>query len=898
MIFLFTDIEGSTERWETRTEAMRDAVRRHDDLMRDAMETNGGDVFKTVGDAFCVTFPSAGQALQAALQAQRELRAHDWNAVDGLRVRMALHGGEADERGGDYFGTAVNRVARLLSAGHGGQILVSDVAAAALDDPLPDGVALRHLGTFQLKDLRAPERVYQVVARDLPADFKPLRTLEAVPNNLPRQTSGFVGREDDIAHIRELMRESTLVTIAGAGGVGKTRIALQCAADGLDREKDGAWFIDLAQISDPALVASTMLGALHVKDTEGDALDALVAYLVDREVLLLPDNCEHVVEEAARIIRAVRQRCPRVTVLATSREPLHLEGERVYRLPPLDDVDALRLFVQRAQAASQHFALGDDNARAIETICRQLDGIPLAIELAAARVNVLSPEELSHRLAERFRLLKGATRGALPRQQTLRALIDWSHDLLGDEEKTLFRRLAAFSGGCTFEAASVVCADRMVEGDDVLDVLSSLVDKSLVVAGIDETNRRFTLLESIRDYARERLDQAEETPRVTALHAAYFAERAGELYAQWDRNPSASAVKPMLPEIANVRAALQWALADGGDPQLGARLAADSGPLFIQLSLLGEGAEWCTRALTTDGIAPPVRARLEYMRSMFYNNQALVGPALAAAESALAAFLCTDDERGTVRALSQVAQQYARAGRFDDAKPKANEAIDRARATGDARLLASVTRRCAFSLPPSEIEHARSQFSGAAAILKAAHAGDEAAQVLEWWAEAEAAAGCFDRAADLAIQALSDADETGRMYLTSNIAGYMLAAGEFERAEPFTREALPLAERARHPLLIAIGLAYYSALRAREDARDGARLFGYARAQMAAAKWKGIASDQCARDNILKDLSARVDGDALFALLAEGAAWDERQALAHAQVASSEPSPSSVVPSR
>ncbi len=394
VVFLFTDIEGSTARWESRPDAMRQAVRRHDQAVRTAMEAHDGYVFKTIGDAFCVAFPAAHEALLAALQAQRDLRAQDWSEIDGLHVRMALHAGDADERGGDYFGSAVNRVSRLLAAAHGGQIVISGTVADVLDDELPDGISIRPLGTFRLKDLQQPERVFQIVARDLPAHFKPLRTLEAIPNNLPRQTSGFIGRESDIAGIRKLLRESTLVTIAGAGGVGKTRTALQCAADAMDRMEGGAWFVNLAPIRDPALVSTTILGALHANSGDVDPHEALLSNLSGRELMLLLDNCEHVIGEAARVVSAIRERCPRVTVLATSREGLHLDGEHLYRLPPLEPSDALRLFVQRAQAAAPQFELTDANAPIIEDICRHLDGIPLAIELAAARMSVLSLEEL------------------------------------------------------------------------------------------------------------------------------------------------------------------------------------------------------------------------------------------------------------------------------------------------------------------------------------------------------------------------------------------------------------------------------------------------------------------------------------------------------------------------
>ena len=884
VVFLFSDIEGSTSRWEAFPDAMRDAVRLHDHIVGAAMDEHGGYVFKTVGDAFCVVFPAASEALKAALQAQRALQAQDWSAVDGLRIRVALHAGTADERAGDYFGSAVNRVARLLSAAHGGQIVVSGNVADLLDTALPAEVALQPLGTFRLKDLRQPERVLQVTAPGLPSDFKPLRTLEAVPNNLPQQTTGFIGREHDTARIRELLRVSTLVTIAGAGGSGKTRTALQCAADAMDRMKDGAWFVNLAPISDPALVSSTILRTLHLPAEDSDPQEALLAHLEGRELLLVLDNCEHVVAEAAKIAGAITARCRHVTILATSREALHVQGERVYRLPPLDASDALRLFVQRAQTAQPAFELDEGNAAIIEDLCRHLDGIPLAIELAAARLRVLSLEQLSHRLGERFRLLTGGER-TLPRQQTLQALIDWSYELLAGEEQKLFRRVSIFSDGFTLEAAGSVCSDETLDEWTILDLLTSLVDKSLVVADLEATPR-YHLLESIQQYARRKLTDSDSTAEeIGERHALFFSDLAANLYAQWDRNPTTASVTHVLPDLENIRAALHLTLEDAHDPLLGAQLAGDVAPAFITVSLLGEGVAWCDRALRSAVELPaPVHARLEYVLSMYFNNQARYADALAAAERAAALYRRTEDERGTIRALSQVAQQYARAGRFDDAKPYANEAIERARATGDAQLFAGVMRRCAFSLPPSEIELARTQFSGAVAILRSLRADDEACQLLEWWAEAEAAAGCFDRAIEIGTQALNCADESARMYRASNIAGYALAAGDFERATSYTREGLRLAVQAQHPLLTAIGIAYLAAIRARDDAPEAARLFGYARKQMSAMKWSGIASDRRARENIIQDLANRVGADALFSLFAQGAAWSADEALARAHI--------------
>ncbi len=402
--FLFTDIEGSTVRWDSHRDAMQEALRRHDRILRSAIDANGGVVFKTVGDAFCAAFSSVRGALEGAIDAQRCLAGEDFDAVDGLRVRMAVHVGETDERDGDYFGPAVNRVARLLSAGHGAQVLVSGAAADVVEAQLPDGAGLRHLGTLPLRDLRDPERVFQLIAPGLVSDFKALRALETPPNNLPRQASSFVGRNADLARVKGLLATNTLVTIVGTGGVGKTRLALAAATDVLNDLPDGAWFVDFAPLTDSSLVASSILSALGAdQTTDAPALDVLIGHLKQRGLLLVFDNCEHLIGEVAHIAAAVLAACPEIGVLATSREMLKVTGERVHRLSSLDDAESVALFIERARAVRPDFRADARDVASIEEICRRLDGIALAIELAAARVRSISLDELSRRL--RLRML-------------------------------------------------------------------------------------------------------------------------------------------------------------------------------------------------------------------------------------------------------------------------------------------------------------------------------------------------------------------------------------------------------------------------------------------------------------------------------------------------------------
>ena len=541
LTLLMTDIEGSTRLWEDHPEAMSEALRRHDDLMLTAIERSGGYVFKTVGDAFCAAFPTATDALQAAEAAQRTLIAEPWPEGATVRVRMAFHTGECEERDGDYFGPAVNRVARLTAVAHGGQVVLSQATAEVVRDHLPPGVSLRDMGTHRLKDLSRPEVVFQLDIDGLSAEFPPLRSLDnpALLNNLPEFVSSFVGREHELAHMRALVSDNRLVTLTGAGGAGKTRLAVQVAAELLDGSGDGVWFVDLAPLADPGLVAESVAKAVGVREEPGRPVAAtLIDALRPRRLLVVLDNCEHVVDACAKLADAMLRSCPSVHVIATSRESLGIDGERVFRVPSLslppvgtvtlDRTEALRfeavqLFVDRARSHNTAFALDDANAARVVSVCGHLDGIPLAIELAAARLRSLSIADIEDHLGDRFRLLTGGSRGALPRQQTLRALIDWSYELLNSRDRVVLNRLAIFAGGFDLDAAQTVCATEDVDSFEVIDAIGSLVDKSLVQADPSQNRVRYRLLETIRQYADERLNEhPEELGTAGARHAEVF----------------------------------------------------------------------------------------------------------------------------------------------------------------------------------------------------------------------------------------------------------------------------------------------------------------------------------------------------------------------------------------
>ena len=571
--FLFSDVEGSTRLWEEHPETMRNVLARHDALAAAVIDQYGGILVKSRGEGdslFCV-FALASDATAAVLALQLALTREPWPAETPLRVRMALHTGEPTPRDGDYYGPPVNRCARLRAIAHGGQVLLSDVTHDLGRDSLPPGVSLKPLGEHRLKDLGRPETVFQLCHPDLPFDFPALRSLDQLPNNLPVQVTSFVGREHEIGEVKRLLGSTSLLTLTGSGGSGKTRLALQAAADLLEDSGDGVWLVELASLTDPILVPQSVVSVLGMRVEPGVCPTRTVTeYLKSRHLILILDNCEHLLGACAQLTDALIRSCPRVKVLCTSREGLGIAGETTYRVPslslpgPKDDLriealsqyEAVRLFIDRALAAVPGFSVTNRNAPALASVCSRLDGIPLAIELAAARVAVLPVETINERLDNRFRLLTCGSRTALPRQQTLRALIDWSYDLLSASEQVLLRRLAVFAGGWTLDAGEAACAGEPIDEGDVLDVLTALVEKSLVI--YEEADERYRLLETVRQYARERLLNGGEVEAVRSRHLDFFARLAEEAKAQLGGPSQAVWLDRLEADHDNLRAALDW----------------------------------------------------------------------------------------------------------------------------------------------------------------------------------------------------------------------------------------------------------------------------------------------------------------------------------------------------
>ena len=879
--FLFSDIEGSTTRWDRAPDAMRDAVRLHDALMRAAIARSGGHVFKTIGDAFCVAFHSADDAVVAALEAQRDLDAADFSAVDGLRVRMGIHAGSCDERDGDYFGPPVNRVARLVATAHGGQVILSAAATALARPRLPAGASFRDLGEHRLKDLAEAERVSQLVAPHLRDTFPPLRSLDNLRNNLPLQLDALVGRDEFVARVVAEVASSRLVTLLGAGGVGKTRIAIQAAAELVDGSADGVWFVDLAPLASGAFVADAIASALELGGVVGrSSSDVVVQYVRTRKMLIVLDNCEHVIADAAKIVSEIVRASPECNLLATSREPLGLAGERVVHVPtlevpprgPLSAADALRygavaLFVKRAHAADGKFVLHDDSAETVADIVRRLDGIALAIELAAARVKVLSVPHLAKRLDERFRVLTGGSRTALPRQRTMYALISWSWDLLDERERAFLRRAGIFAGGWTLDAAETVCSGADIDAFDALDILESLVDKSLVGSGGTRDAPRGKLLESMRAFALEKLDESGERDEIALRHAEWMVAFCARMHLAYVA--SDAWFSEMEAEVDNARAAMRWAL-DAGRPAIAARIVLRALCGYWWFRAPHEGLLWTEQSLDAlDAAAEPLLAGGLYgIRGSYLTGRR----SIESYERAVAILAPLSEAGVDISAYSRLTyllgglgSALLNGGRIDEARV----AIDRgirlhaAEGTTKTRGYANVlANRGSCHTAEGRPDDARADFETATEIFSAI---DESAGVAlvelaraetEYLARDVALANALARAAATRYLELDIPVGAAEALAVAAATSYVL--GESDDARERIREALRRATAASVELSACGLLAVASLACDAGDARRAARLAAYVEAREARREER--------TDAIAADLRARLDARLVVSL--------------------------------
>jgi predicted ATPase/class 3 adenylate cyclase len=706
--FLFTDVEGSTRLLERHPEAYRSAIARHHTILCEAVEQNRGSVFETVGDAIYAAFASPRDAVAAALRAQHDLHGASWGEVDPLRVRMGLHTGEVERQGDHYFGAALYRCARLTNAAHGGRVLLSSATAELVREALPAAADLRDLGNHRLKDLQRPERVFQIVTPGLAVDFPALRTRESFPNNLPVQPTPLIGRERAVVTARGLLHlpETRLLTLTGPGGVGKTRLGLQIAADVPREFPDGTFFVDLAPLISADLVIPSIAKTLSVQEaTNRPILDSLKEYLRDRQLLLMLDNFEHVLAAAAQVADLLST-CPRLKALVTSREALHLRGERQFPVSPLslpdrsrgESVDqltryeAIRLFIERAQAAKLDFAVSDRNAYAIAEVCHRLDGLPLAIELAAARVNVFSPQALLARLEHRLPVLTSGPRDLPVRQQTLRQAIAWSYDLLTPGEQILYRRLSVFVGGCTLTAAEAVVAGGGLDpGLGVVNGMASLVDKSLLRQEEKADEPRFRMLETIREYALERLTTAGEADRFQGAHAEYYlalAEQAeAGLLGGWRQAEWLDRLKE---DHDNLRAVLSW-FTRHGPADHGLRLAAALSRFWRVRGYFAEGRERMAEllALPAASTRSPAQAKGLHSVGLFASQQGEYVEARALFEESLDIYRELGDSGGIGWALIDLGIVTRYEGNHLAARSLLEESLVLVKQAGDTKGMAA-----------------------------------------------------------------------------------------------------------------------------------------------------------------------------------------------------------------
>jgi predicted ATPase/class 3 adenylate cyclase len=699
--FLFTDIEGSTALWERDRQAMAAAVERHFALLGEAIADQDGVLFKTIGDAAQAAFPTVPNAITAAMAAQLALRREDWGDLGPLRVRMAIHAGEATPKDGDYLAPALNRLARVLATGYGEQILLTDTARA-LATSLPLGYALQDLGKHRLRDLIEAERIFQLCGPGLPPDFPPLKSLNQQPTNLPTQPTVLIGRERELAALRTVLsaRETRLITLVGPGGTGKTRLALQAAAESLENFADGVWWIPLAAVSNPENVVQAIAGPLGIR--EGPAqplLEGLAAYLRSRQILLLLDNFEHL-RDAAPQIQHLLQSAPGLVVLVTSREPLRLSAEREFPVDPLPlpvadagisvedalDAPAVRLFVERAQALKPAFALDGTNVADVVAICRRLDGLPLAIELAAARVRILSPAALLARLNQRLSILTGGARDLPERQQTLRAAIAWSYDLLVPPERALFARLAVFAGGCTLEAAEAVCGAAGGLPLDLLDGIDSLVQKSLLRQEEGPGGEpRFTMLETIREFAQERLHELPEANGLRQAHADTLLALAENVHRD-DLSEEVDLLNRLEADHANFRQAIAYYTSQGAAGLAKrVRLVADLAHFWRTHGHLAEGRRELEEAIAAEGDIPPAQCAPAIKgAALLAEAQGDLDGAERLNEQVLALLRETGDMAGVADALTGLGVIARQRGDLKTARSRHQEALDAWRRAGDA----------------------------------------------------------------------------------------------------------------------------------------------------------------------------------------------------------------------
>ena len=837
--FLFTDVEDSSRAWLRDQRAMGAATARHDELIEQRVAQHGGHVVRPrgEGDSRFAVFPRASDAVAAACAIQVDFQIERWSIDRPLRIRVAVHTGEADKHLGDYYGPAVNQCAALRSVAYGGQVLLSNITAGLVRTALPKHASLKDLGLHLLKGVDEPERVWQLIHPRLRSDFPPLRSRDVQLHNLPSQLSSFVGRDDEMVELARILATTRLLTLTGPGGIGKTRLAMRLAGDYLANFKDGVWLVRLDAITDAKLVPPTLASVVGVREQPGRPLpDVLAESLAERQLLAILDNCEHLLQACAELVEPLLQACPGLQILATSRERLGVTGEVAWPVPSLavpgpaesltaDQVNecaSARLFLERAVAANPDFALTDANAESVAQVCRRLDGQPLALELAAARLNALSIEHLAQRLDDRLRLLAGGRRTALPRHQTLRAAIDWSHALLSQSEQVLFRRLAVFAGGWTLEAAEAVCPGAGIDSRDVLDLLCSLVDRSLVSTAQSGTAHRYRQLDTIREYALERLDASGEAHGVGRAHIDYFLSLAelaevklrGREQVEWFRRLEA--------EHDNLRAALTWAL-EHRTWDLAERLGGSLWFFWYIRGHVNEGAHWLQRVLATSTERSLAHVRMLNATGYLLSASGARDASLALHEEALALSRELGDTPNSAESLRCVGRVTLLHGDYARGTQLLHEALALFREMGDSWSIGlSLNNLGNAARARGDYEQADALYRQSLGLQREIGNVWGIAVALGNLAGVATFYGDVQRSAVLAREALSLQRELG---MTQGIAESLLmlgtearSRGAFDEAQALFEESLLLRRHLGNHYVIGVGLTNlgFVALRQRD----------------------------------------------------------------------------------
>jgi len=826
--FLFTDIQGSTELLhKLGDQAYGEVLLTHQRLLRQSFEEHEGAEVDTQGDAFFVAFPRSWNAVGAAVAAQRTLASHPWPDGVQVRVRMGIHTGEPTLAGDHYVGLDVHRAARIAATGYGQQVLLSERSHAMTQGNIPEGVEVRDLGEHRLKDIHRPEHIFQLLIPGLPADFPPLKSLEILVTNLPSlQQTSFVGREREMAEIKARLGAARMVTLLGPGGTGKTRLALQVGGGLLEQYPKGVWLVELGPVSDPEVVVQTVAAVFNVREAPSHTLlDMLIEYLKPRELLLILDNCEHLVEASARLAHALLRGCPQLRILATSREPLGVAGEALYRVPPMSRPDptrvltadqlgqfeAAQLFIERAILGNPQFMVTDRIAPVVARVVHRLDGIPLAIELAAARVKVLSVEQIAARLDDRFRLLTAGVRVGLPHHQTLRATIDWSHELLSVPERTLFRRLSVFAGGFSLDAAEAVCPGGEIDTLDVLDSLARLVDKSLLLTEELDGDVRYRMLETIREYGREKLAAAGEQAELHSRHLQWQLALAEQAEPHLRGPEQITWLDRLELDHDDLRTALEWSRT-GGDTGAGLRLAGALSIFWARRGHFSEGRERFSAAESAASTAPAaVGAKAIYGAGLLASLQADFARAELLCNQSLALYRELGDRSGAALSLAVLGGIARNRGDFPQAAALLEEGLALARETDDKWTLAELLRGLGLmARRQGDNRRAKALLEESLTLWRAV--GDKwgLAYCLTHLGVVAGTEGNFERARILYEESLALAKELGDRNQVAEIFGTLgslaMDRGDFERATALLEESLVLSRELGNKREVAVAL--------------------------------------------------------------------------------------------